>query len=145
MRHDDSHSFADAAWRGAVAAMAMSGVRELTTSLGLVEKPPPEEIAEEGVPQLLAPVPAAYRDAAVELAHWGYGATMAVVFAGLPRRLRRRAWSGPAYGLAVWALFEAGVAPLLGLEPRGRRPPAERAAIALDHVLYGVVVAGRSR
>lgn len=142
-REDVTRSLAGAAWRGAVAAMAMSGVRELTVSLGLVERPPPEEIAEEAVPELLAAVPAAYREAAVELAHWGYGAATGAVFARLPGGLRRRVWSGPAYGLAVWALFEAGTAPLLGLQPRSGRPLAERAAIALDHVLYGLVVAGR--
>lgn len=143
MRREDVTRSAAGAWRGAVAAMAMSGVRELTISLGLVERPPPDEIAEEALPELLAAVPAAYRDAAVELAHWGYGAAMGAVFAGLPRRARRRAWSGPAYGLAVWALFETLAAPLLGLQPRTDRPLSERAAIALDHVLYGLVLAGR--
>jgi uncharacterized membrane protein YagU involved in acid resistance len=123
--------------------MAMSGVRELTGSLGLVERPPPDEIAAEGTPGLLEAVPAQYRDAAIELAHWSYGAGMGVAYGLLPRALRRRTWLGPAYGIAIWVGFERIVAPVLGLRTPGQRPFSERAAVALDHVLYGVVLAHR--
>jgi hypothetical protein len=34
--------------------MAMTGVRRVTTDLGLVRKPPPERIATEGIPGLFA-------------------------------------------------------------------------------------------
>ena len=132
-----------AAWRGTVAAMAMSGMRELTMAIGLVRRPPPDEIAEEGVPRLFAKVPSEYRDGAVELAHWGYGASMGVVYGLLPRAVRRRRLGGPAFGLVIWALFERGVVPVLGLRRPGARPAGERAAIALDHVLYGTIVADR--
>jgi hypothetical protein len=133
-----------AAWRGLVAAMAMSGVRELTTDVGLVDKPPPDEIATEGVPSLLAAVPAEYRGAAIELAHWSYGAAMGAGYAVLPRRLRARRWFGPAFGLAIWAGFEAGIAPLLDLRSPEQRPLRERLSIAADHVLYGVIVSRRA-
>src|SRR5918992_229616 len=123
--------------------MAMSGMRELTTSLGLVRRPPPDEIAVEALPALLDRVPDRYRDGAIELAHWGYGAGMGVAYGLLPQRVRRRAWLGPAYGLAIWVLFERAVAPALRLRDAGERATGERAAIALDHVLYGTIVAHR--
>jgi len=36
--------------RGVIGVMAMTGVRRVTTDLGLVRKPPPERIATEGTP-----------------------------------------------------------------------------------------------
>lgn len=135
-------SLAAAAGRGVVAAMAMSGMREFTTSLGLVRRPPPDEIADEAAAGLFDRL-AVDRDAALEIAHWGYGAAMGAAYAFVPARLRRRGWLGPGYGIATWVFFERVVAPVLGLEPRGDRPGAERAAIALDHLLYGTIV-GRS-
>ena len=135
--------FAGAAWRGTVAAMAMSGVRELTTSLGLLDRPPPDEIAEDGVPALFAPIPRRYRPAAIELAHWGYGAGAGLAYDLAPRQFRRRGWFGLVYGLAIWALFERAVVPVLGLRPARERPLRERAAIAGDHLLFGAVISQR--
>jgi len=43
----------------------------------------------------------------------------------------------------IWLGFEAGIAPLLKIEQVKKRPVLWRTAVALDHVLYGVVVAGR--
>lgn len=127
--------------RGAVAAMAMSGLRSITTGLGLVRLTPPEEIGAHGAAPLLAHVPPEWRGAAVELAHWGYGAAGGALFAALPVRGRA---AGVAYGLGLWAAFEAVVAPVLGAPARDR-PPSERLALAADHVLYGLVVGTRGR
>jgi len=129
--------------RGTVAAMAMSGMRELTISLGLVDRPPPDEIADEGVPALFAAIPARYRDGAIELAHWGYGAGMGVVYGLTPRALRRRRWFGPLFGLGIWAFFERIVVPTLRLRRAGQRPLGERVATVADHLLYGVIVSQR--
>jgi len=131
---------AHAALRGGVAAMAMTGMRVLTTELGLVEEPPPQAIFRQRARGLLRLVPRGRRRAAIELAHWGYGAGGGAAFALLPREVRNRPWAGPVYGLAVWAGFEAGLAPLLGLEQAKRPRPVERAALALDHLLYGLVL-----
>jgi uncharacterized membrane protein YagU involved in acid resistance len=132
--------------RGAVGAMAMTGVRRVTTGVGLVEKPPPERIVHEGFPDLLAQVPSDYRDEVIEVAHWAYGAVAGAAFGVLPAGVRRHVWSGPVYGLAIWAAFEAGLAPVvLGLEESRRRPIRERLTIAADHVLYGLVLAARPR
>ncbi len=129
-----------AAARGVIAAMAMSGMRRMTTGFGLVQDEPPEQIAREGVPSLLARCPPHLRREAIELAHWAYGGLGGVAFGALPAGVRRQSWAGPAYGLATWVLFEAVVAPLLGLRRTRESRPIERAAIAADHVLYGFVV-----
>ncbi|PRY00873.1 DUF1440 domain-containing protein [Allonocardiopsis opalescens] len=130
-----------AAARGVVAAMAMSGVRRLWTGLGLQERTPPEDVLTETAPQVFLRVPRERRPAVVELAHWAYGGTAGAAFGLLPARVRRAAWSGPAYGIAVWALFEGVLAPALGLRHAKPGRPAERAAFLADHVLYGLIVA----
>jgi len=119
-----------AALRGAIASMAMTGMRTVTVSLGLVEQAPPQQIAGEA---------SGSRRAMVELAHWGFGALAATGFGALPDSIRRRHWTGPLYGLLIWTGFEAS-APLLGLpHARGARV-CERIAIAADHALYGFIL-----
>lgn len=131
---------AHAALRGAVAAMAMTGMRVLTVSLGIVKEPPPQAIFRQRAKGLLRLVPRKRRRAAVELAHWSYGAGGGAVFGALPEDLRRQRWAGPLYGLAVWASFELALAPLLGLEQAKVPRPLDRAALAADHLLYGLVL-----
>jgi hypothetical protein len=129
-----------AALRGAVAAMAMTGMRAFTTSLGIVEEPPPQAIFRQRARGLLKPVPRKRRRAVIELAHWSYGAAGGAVFAALPESLRRQPWAGPVYGLVVWGGFEVGLAPLLGLEQAKKPRPLERVGLAADHLLYGFVL-----
>jgi hypothetical protein len=125
--------------RGAIAAMSMTGMRTLTGNLGLVERPPPQAIIRQKAAGLLRRVPRRRRHSAIELAHWGYGAVGGMAFALLPEPMRRQPWAGPVYGLALWLGFEAGLAPALGLE-QARRRPTERAVLAADHLLYGLVL-----
>lgn len=129
-----------AAARGAIAAMAMTGMRALTVDLGIVEETPPQAILRQRARALIRRVPRSRRRSTVELAHWGYGAGGGAVFALLPESLRRRAWAGPVYGLALWFGFELGIAPALGLKQARRLRAAERAALAADHLLYGLVL-----
>jgi hypothetical protein len=126
--------------RGAIAAMAMTGMRAFTVDLGVVEQTPPQAIVKQRARGLIRRVPRRRRRAAVELAHWGYGAAGGAAFALLPEYVRRHAWAGPAYGLLVWLGFEAGIAPALGLTQAKRLRVAERAALAADHLLYGLVL-----
>jgi hypothetical protein len=132
---------AHATARGAIAAMAMTGMRVFTVDVGLVEQTPPQAIAKQKAQGLLRQVPRKRRRAAIELAHWTYGGIGGAAFALLPEAIRRRPWMGAAYGLAVWVGFEAGIAPLLGLrQAKGGNAAPERVALALDHLLYGVVL-----
>lgn len=125
--------------RGAIGAMAMSGLRQLTTSAGLVAKVPPESVLERVVPRAVRRVPRHQRPAVVELVHWSYGAFGGMLFGLLPGAVRARPWAGPIYGAAFWAVFEAAIAPALGL-PRHSRTAAERLSLLADHVMYGIVV-----
>lgn len=131
--------------RGAVAAMAMSGLRQLTRSLDVVEKTPPERVLERTAPGLFRRAPVQRRPALVELVHWAYGAAGGAVFGGLPRRWRRLPGAGPLYGLLLWTGFEAGIAPALGLSPRPRRRVSEALSLLADHLLYGAVVGSGNR
>ena len=135
-----------AAVRGAVAAMAMTGMRALTVSLGIVEQTPPHAIFKQKARGVMAMVPRKRRRAVVELFHWGYGAGGGAAFALLPDRVRRRPWAGPIYGLAMWLGFELGIAPALGLNQSKTLRPVDRAGLAADHLLYGLVLnEGRER
>jgi hypothetical protein len=138
--HSTPAEVAHAGLRGAIAAMAMSGMRTLTANLGLVEQPPPPALIKQRAASLLRSVPRKRRRSAIELAHWGYGAVGGVQFALLPETVRRKPWAGPLYGLALWLGFEAVLAPALGLKQAGRARPAERVALAADHLLYGLVL-----
>ena len=130
--------------RGVVAAMAMTGFRTVSAGLGLMEQPPPEEVAERGLPHLFDRIPPEHRDEAIQLAHWAYGAAAGALYGALPSELRRLPATGAAYGLAIWVAFEAGVAPMLGLRIH-ERGLVERAMLAADHVLYGMIVGARPR
>jgi hypothetical protein len=121
---------AHAAMRGAIASMAMTGMRVVTVSLGLVEQAPPQQIAGEQ---------SGLRRAAVEVAHWTFGAAAGAVFGALPDAWRNRAWTGPLFGLAIWTGFEA-TAPLLGLPHAESGNVTQRLAIASDHALYGFIL-----
>ena len=137
-----------AAARGVLGAMAMTGVRRVTTDLGLVRKPPPERIATEGIPRLGIPrlfarLAPEHPETVIELCHWGVGAVGGIGFRIFPASLRGRRWTGPAYGLAILAAFETAIAPGLGIAARDRTV-SERLALAGDHLVYGIVL-GRER
>ncbi|MBT2230015.1 hypothetical protein KLK06_33230 [Nonomuraea sp. NEAU-A123] len=121
--------------------MAMSGLRQFSTALGLVEKVPPEAVLERTTPRLFRRVPPDRRPAVVELMHWSYGAAGGAIFGALPESVRRRRWAGPAYGLLFWAVFQAAIAPMLGLPHKDRARLTERLWLLGDHLLYGIVVA----
>lgn len=129
--------------RGAVGAMAMTGMRVMTTELGLLEQTPPQAISRQrarGLRALLRRAPRRQRTGLVEAAHWAFGAGGGAAFGALPRTVRRPRWAGPIYGLIVWLGFELGIAPALGLSQSKRLRPIDRLALAADHLLYGMVL-----
>ncbi len=131
--------------RGAIAAMAMSGMRAFTKDAGLLDQSPPEAIIKQRARGLIRRVPRQRRRGAVELMHWSYGAAGGIAFGGLPDSVRRRPWAGPLFGLAVWLGFEAAIAPALGLRQAREVRLAERAVLAADHLLYGFVLSETRR
>jgi hypothetical protein len=135
---------AHAGVRGAVAAMAMTGMRTFTQAMDLVGDTPPKAIFRK-LPALRRLIPRDKRRGVVELAHWGYGAVGGVGFGLLPDGVRRRAWAGPVYGFVLWLGFELGIAPLLGLVQARKLRLVERPALAADHLLYGFVLSETRR
>jgi hypothetical protein len=135
----------DGAVRGAVGAMAMTGMRVLTTELGLVEETPPQAVSRQRARALLRRAPRRQRRGLIEAAHWAFGAGGGAAFGALPGRVRARRWAGPVYGLVVWLGFELGIAPVLGLNQAKRVRAVDRLALAADHLLYGLVLSGTRR
>jgi hypothetical protein len=138
--NDDKSEIAHSVLRGVIGAQAMTGMRTLTVYLGLAKEPPPKAILRQRARGLLRKVPKKRRPAFIELFHWSVGAFSGAIFGMLPDTIRRRRWAGPVYGLAVWAGYEAGIAPALGLSHAKKLRPVERLAFAADHLLYGLVL-----
>lgn len=136
----EPREIAHAALRGAIAAMAMTGMRILTQDLGIVKESPPQAIVRQRVKGFLRSVPGQHRRAAIEVAHWTYGAGGGALFGALPAEVRRRRWFGPLYGLGIWAGFELVIAPVLALRQAKEPRVVERLALAVDHLLYGLVL-----
>ena len=137
----DSGRLAAGALRGVVGAMSMTGYRTLAAEFGLLDQgTPPERMADEAIPKLMAAVPERMRPAVVDLLHLGYGALGGAVYTAVPQRWRRHWASGPVYGMALWLGYNAGIVPLLRLHPDRRRRPHEVAMLAADHLLYGLVI-----
>ena len=122
--------------------MAMTGMRAFTVSVGLVEEPPPRAILRQkcqGAVPRGAEAPAARRAAS-----WRTGATAPP--AG-PRSLRCPTGSaggrgaGPLYGLVLWLGFELVHGAAAGAQAgQGARARSSEAALAADHLLYGLVL-----
>jgi hypothetical protein len=127
--------------RGVVGALAMSGMRALAKDAGLIEKTPPEAIAEDDdASGVMARVPAGHRSTAVRLFHLAVGAAGGVGFGMFPDAIRHHGWAGPAWGVFLWLTYELGAAPLLGTEHARRARPVEQATLVGDHLLYGYVI-----
>ena len=124
--------------------MAMSGMRQVTVGMGWLERTPPEEILHDEAPLLLLPLSAGHEQAVVELAHWAYGTAAGSLYGLLPVRVRRSRWAGPGFGVGTWLVYEVAIAPALGVQVARRQTVLSRAMLVADHVLYGVVVAGRA-
>jgi len=136
---------AHGALRGVIAAMAMTGLRAFTISIGLVDEPPPRAILRQKSKGIFRLAPKKKRRAVQELMHWGYGAGGAAAFSALPDSVRKRAWFGPLYGLALWVGFELVQAPLMDLKQAKRLRLLERPALIADHLLYGLVLSETRR
>ena len=102
---------------------------------------PPREIIEQTLPRALG------RDADDDarrrltlLAHFGFGAAAAVVFASLFRS--RSPVLGAAYGLLVWAASYLGWIPAFGILRPAHSHPAQRNALMIAvHLVWGAWMA----
>jgi hypothetical protein len=134
---------ASGAVRGAIGAMAMTGMRTFTADAGLVRETPPQSIAKKRRPSgVLSYVPKSRRRAFVEVMHWSVGVTGGAIFGLMPDALRRAPWFGPLYGVAILVSYDFGIAPLLGLKQSQRPKATEQAALIADHLVYGLILSG---
>jgi hypothetical protein len=141
-----SSEVAAGAVRGAVGAMAMTGMRTFTADVGLLRETPPHSIASRRRPTgLLSYVPKSRRRAFVEVMHWTVGVTGGAIFGALPAELRRAPWFGPVYGVGILLSYGFGIAPLLGLKQSTQPKATEQAALIADHLLYGLILSGGER
>jgi hypothetical protein len=141
-----SSEVARASVRGAIGAMAMTGMRTFTADLGLVRETPPQSIAKKRRPGgALSHVPKSRRRAFVEVTHWSVGVAGGAIFGFFPDGLRRTAWFGPLYGLGILLSYDFGIAPVLGLKQSRRPKVAEQVALIADHLVYGLVLSGGER
>ena len=129
-----------AAFRGAVGAMAMTGMRTFAAHAGLIRESPPNQLAKKGMRGVVRRIPRKRRPMVVELVHWIVGAMAGALFGLLPDRVRHLPGSGPVYGVTVWLGFDAVVAPALGLQVRDWPRAHERAVFLADHALFGLVL-----
>jgi hypothetical protein len=136
----DRSELAHGALRGAIGAMAMTGMRRFAVEMGMLHRPPPQQIVREAAPGLRRAAPTGRERAVEEVAHWAYGAGGGVAFAVLPDAVRRLPWAGPAYGLTLWLGFELVLAPVLGLSHHRRNGVVARVVLMVDHALYGLVL-----
>ncbi|GAB4060968.1 hypothetical protein [Catellatospora paridis] len=129
---------------GAIAAMAMSGLRRFTVEMGWACQPPPDAIVEHKTPGLVQGKTTGERRAMIELRHWGFvavGGRFSRCFPGVSA-----AAPGPARSTGCCCgRVRDGRRPC----PRYRAPPgaklSQRLLPAGDHLLYGFVLSHTRR
>ncbi len=140
----DGVELAPRAAQGVVAAMAMTGLRQMNARLGLMKTTPPEMIVQQPVvEQRLSALSEDQRRAAAIALHWTLGALGAVGYQLLPKMLQRRLLVSVAYGNLMWLGFDALLSS--SLKMKGDLDAKDRVALVLDHSLYGVVLAMERR
>jgi NAD(P)-dependent dehydrogenase (short-subunit alcohol dehydrogenase family) len=105
-------------------------------------EPPPRRITRR-LTRVLGPLRPRGKalDVAALGAHFGFGASMGLLYGLLPERARTRAGGG-SFGLAVWAANYAGWLPQVGLMPEPSRDRMGRpTAMIVAHLVFGRVLA----
>jgi uncharacterized membrane protein YagU involved in acid resistance len=132
---------------GAVATAAMSVFMKVWQSVSPLEqaRPIPPRSVTKGITETVGiwqRLPPAARTALTWASHFGYGTTMAVVYAESGGRASvPPAASGSVFGLGVWAASYAGWLPALGILPPPKDKPRERNAMLVGaHLVWGSVL-----
>ena len=128
--------------RGAVGAMAMTGMRVVTTEARAGRGTPPQAVSRQpggarGSASSGAAPAASRLDRDRALGLWGRRRRSG---RNAPKTVRARWLTGPAYGLLGWLGFELGIAPMLGLKQAKRVRPVDRLVLATGHPIYGLVL-----
>lgn len=141
----DLKALTDGVLGGSLATAAMSLVMQAAHKAGLMDRHPPEEIAEAA---LEAAGETAHteetKDALALAMHFAFGAGAGALFALLHRRLRLpipAALHGIIFGSLVWAVSYKGWVPGLGIMPPPERDqPGRPQTMVLAHWVYGAIL-----
>jgi hypothetical protein len=139
-----TRSLATGALAGIAATVPMTAAMELGRRSGLLRHQPPEQITD----RLLAvggtsKATRQQRQRVAGLVHVATGATLGAIFAALPqpKRLDHRVGLGVAYGIGVYVLSYAGLAPTLQLMPSPSQDrPGRQLTTLVAHLVYGATL-----
>jgi hypothetical protein len=137
-------SLATGALAGIAATVPMTAAMELGRRSGLLRRQPPEQITD----RLFAAAGTTeatrqQRQRVAGLIHVATGAMLGAIFAALPhpKRLNHRISLGVAYGVSVYTLNYAGLAPTLRLMPAPSQDrPGRQLTTLLAHLVYGATL-----
>ena len=129
---------------GIVATVPMTVAMELGRRSGLLRRQPPEEITD----RLLASAGRSeatreQRQSVAVLVHLATGATLGAIYPALPQpnRLKHRIGLGATYGVGVYTLNYAGLAPELRLmPPPSQDRPGRQLTTFAAHLVFGATL-----
>lgn len=144
----DIQAILDGAVGGLVGTAVMSAVMQAAHKAGLIEKHPPEEIAEAALDAVEGPGHSEEtQDALAVGLHFAFGAGAGALFALLHRRLNLpipAALHGVIFGTLVWAVSYKGWVPALGIMPPPEHDqPGRPQSMLFAHWVYGGALVGR--
>ena len=129
---------------GIVATVPMTAAMELGRRSGRLRRQPPEQITDRLLASAgKATATAEQRQSIAALVHVATGATLGGIFGALPQpnRLMHRIGLGTAYGLGVYTLNYAGLAPRLRLMPRPSQDrPGRQFTTLAAHLVFGATL-----
>jgi hypothetical protein len=101
----------------------MTGMRVITTELGLVDQTPPQAVSRQrarGIRALVRRAPRKQRRGIIEAAHWAFGASGGAAFGALPRDVRRIGGQDrPTDWWCGWALNSVSRLSWISARPNG--------------------------
>lgn len=141
----DLKAFVDGGIGGLIGTAAMSAVMQAAHKAGLVDKLPPEEIAEAALDAAGQPEHSEETQDALALGlHFAFGAGVGAVFAVLHRCLRLpipAVLQGLVFSTLVWAVSYKGWVPALGIMPPPERDqPGRPQSVLFAHWVYGATL-----
>jgi hypothetical protein len=135
---------AKGALAGVVATVPMTVAMELGRRSGLLRRQAPEEITDRLLASAGAPkTTREQRQRVTGLVHVATGAALGAIFAALPQpnRVSHRIGLGAAYGLGVYTLNYAGLAPMARLMPPATQDrPGRQITTFAAHLVFGATL-----
>jgi Family of unknown function (DUF6789) len=128
---------------GVAATAAMTGVRMAADRAGIQSRRPAHSEVVRRLRAITGRKPWGHEaEMTATITHYAIGAAAGAAYAVVAPR-RARPVGGVAYSLTIWLVSYFGVLPWLRLMPRPERDDTGRQVVlAVDHVVYGLVLDG---